>query len=691
MNNNHKIYQFGIWQFNQETAVLSSKQHQQSLPRLLAQLLSYFIQHRNRVVTRDELIEILWKDKFVNENALSRAIAELRKALKDSASQPQFIKTLPKKGYQFIHPVIDVNQQKKKQHISFLLWSTLLIAVFTLSYFINDHPSLATQLTLALNKAQRMTAHQGMEQQPRISADGKRITYHHSLNGQSHTIIYDIEQQKNMEDIHLNTFSPYSAMLSPQGDRLIMAIHNPELETSCQLLIKNLISKAQQPLGQCSAKNDSSLLTWGKDDNHIIYADQEPQFGTTALWQMNLSTGKKNQLTFPESIDYFDNTPEISPDGRFLSFSRGNQQTRNLYLHNLQDPSQPLIALTNSRHYSVSHTWVDDKHIIMDSDRTGERLLWLLNIDDKKPQLLGARGAQFPSVDNKRKKLAFQVAQYEANIWLIDLETQQQKRIIHSTKYDNNPAFSPNGEQFAFSSNRQNLGVIWLYDFETAQESKLFELPASKLTRPSWSADGQKLLVTANNEQGLWSYELNMTNKKHRKLNFNQENIAAIYINDNIYAMSKPVNGESSLLKLDTAGNTNSISINGISRFMASTDGKIVISTANKDGLFLVDLDTLQQQVLVENFPSSDVNHWTSSGQYLYYRDHHQGHHYVTKKLNINTRQTTIVSDTYASSVGPSMSIDHKHNRLLITKTDRAESDIFITDLNINPDISSNR
>ncbi len=690
MNNNHKIHQIGNWEFDQETAILSNKNKQQSLPRLLADLLVFFIHHRDRVVTREELIEELWKDKYVNENALSRAIAELRKALQDSASQPQFIKTLPKKGYQFIHPVVDLHkqrQQQNKKRINTMLLITLITAALILLYFLSNQSSVVTQLTVALNKAQRITARQGMEQQPQLSADGSKITYHNELKGKSHAVIYDIERQKTLDDISAQEFTLYSAMLSHQGDRIIMAAQNAEAEPQCKLLIKNLITKEQQWLGQCSVKNDSQLLTWSKDDSSIIYTDTEAKFGTTALWQLTLATSEKQQLTFPDSIDFFDNTPQISPNGQYLSFSRGNQQVRNLYVKDLKKPTQPLIALTQSHHYSVSHTWIDNQHIIMDSDQTGERLLWLLNINDKIPQLLGARGAQFPSIDINRKKLAFQVAQYEANIWLVDLTSQQQTRLIHSTKYDNNPSFSPSGERFAFSTNRQNHGVIWLYDFNTNEEIKLFELTDSKLTRPSWSTDGEKILVTANNAEGLWSYEFNLSNNQYRKLNFTQENFAAIYIRDDIYAMSKPVNGESTILKLDTADQMTNLNINGISRFMANNNQTLIMSKTNKDGLYLVDLDNMNQKILIGDFPSSALNHWTSSGSYVFYRDRQQkdpNNPYVTKRINTLTHEVSTVSSAYANSVGPSMSVDHTLNRLLLTKTDRAESDLFITDLNID-------
>ena len=209
MNKNGKIYQIGKWQFNTETAVLKSATESISLPKLLSRLLSLLIDNKTRVISREELIDTLWKDKYVNENALSRTIAELRKELHDSASQPLFIKTLPKKGYQFIHPVIDVREKlknKQKNNQKSILFTTLLIiSVFSIFYFFNQQQQFS-DLSLALNKAQRITAEPGMEHQPNISPDGTKLAYNTLNNKRLATVIYDIQQQKQILLISNSSF-----------------------------------------------------------------------------------------------------------------------------------------------------------------------------------------------------------------------------------------------------------------------------------------------------------------------------------------------------------------------------------------------------------------------------------------------------------------------------------------------------
>lgn len=78
---------------NGRTVVLQKRQ---------ALLLSYLIENAGQKLPRDQLLGEVWADRVVNDEALSRAIAELRSALGDSPKNPRFIKTLPRVGYCFV-------------------------------------------------------------------------------------------------------------------------------------------------------------------------------------------------------------------------------------------------------------------------------------------------------------------------------------------------------------------------------------------------------------------------------------------------------------------------------------------------------------------------------------------------------------------------------------------------------------
>src|ERR1700730_8458222 len=71
------------------------------------QLLVLLLENAGEVVTREEICRQLWPaDTFVDfEHSLAAAVNKIREALCDSADNPCYIETLPKRGYRFIAPV----------------------------------------------------------------------------------------------------------------------------------------------------------------------------------------------------------------------------------------------------------------------------------------------------------------------------------------------------------------------------------------------------------------------------------------------------------------------------------------------------------------------------------------------------------------------------------------------------------
>ena len=68
-------------------------------------VLRYLVEHAGRLVTQSELLEAVWPDTFVQPEVLKSQILDIRRALGDDPKQPQFIETLPRRGYQFIAPI----------------------------------------------------------------------------------------------------------------------------------------------------------------------------------------------------------------------------------------------------------------------------------------------------------------------------------------------------------------------------------------------------------------------------------------------------------------------------------------------------------------------------------------------------------------------------------------------------------
>jgi DNA-binding winged helix-turn-helix (wHTH) protein/tetratricopeptide (TPR) repeat protein len=70
-------------------------------------VLRYLVEHADRLVTQDEILEALWPDTYVNPEVVKKYILGIRKVLGDQPDKPVFVATFPRRGYQFIAPVQD--------------------------------------------------------------------------------------------------------------------------------------------------------------------------------------------------------------------------------------------------------------------------------------------------------------------------------------------------------------------------------------------------------------------------------------------------------------------------------------------------------------------------------------------------------------------------------------------------------
>lgn len=78
-------------------------------------LLLFLIENRTRLIEKNELLDAIWKDTFVTENALTREIAKLRKALGDDSKTPKYIQTVHTQGYRFIAEVEEITEEIKTE------------------------------------------------------------------------------------------------------------------------------------------------------------------------------------------------------------------------------------------------------------------------------------------------------------------------------------------------------------------------------------------------------------------------------------------------------------------------------------------------------------------------------------------------------------------------------------------------
>ena len=97
-NTNLKLQNLEL-DYNYHQVLVNSKPIK--LKEMEFRLLSYLIENKNRVLTKDELFENVWKDTFISDGTLNVHIRRLREKIEDNANSPTYIKTVWGIGYVF--------------------------------------------------------------------------------------------------------------------------------------------------------------------------------------------------------------------------------------------------------------------------------------------------------------------------------------------------------------------------------------------------------------------------------------------------------------------------------------------------------------------------------------------------------------------------------------------------------------
>ena len=101
---------FGPYRLDATNARLWQETQPLRLTPKAFQVLCYLAERPGQLVTKDELFQAVWADTVVSDATLTSAIQEIRKALADNAREPQYVETVPKRGFHFIGEVVRSQQ-----------------------------------------------------------------------------------------------------------------------------------------------------------------------------------------------------------------------------------------------------------------------------------------------------------------------------------------------------------------------------------------------------------------------------------------------------------------------------------------------------------------------------------------------------------------------------------------------------
>lgn len=106
-----RFYEFGEFRLEPEERLFMRSGQPVSLAPKAFDLLTFLVQNHGRLVTKDEIMQVVWSGSFVEDANLTVSISVLRKVFGEKEGGLQHIETIPKKGYRFVAPVREGDSQ----------------------------------------------------------------------------------------------------------------------------------------------------------------------------------------------------------------------------------------------------------------------------------------------------------------------------------------------------------------------------------------------------------------------------------------------------------------------------------------------------------------------------------------------------------------------------------------------------
>lgn len=492
------------------------------------------------VVSREALLADAWPRRMVNDDVLSRAIADLRIALGDDAREPKFIETLPKVGYRLLAPVTapdaadpraapDANATRRalpkpaEPELAAPIaapiaaphgsaprgapgiappwgrsWraalaaagvaAALVLAVSLFQAWRADTPAadIAARLVRQLAHAEPFSSGTELEVGPRISADGTKVAFAAGRESRSQIVVRDVRGggRTTVGDASEINLSP---VFFPDGRRI--AFYRATPAGDCEIVAHDLPTGARQRLVDCS-REPRARFDLAADGESLVYvAKVRPDF-PAGLVLRNLRTGEERVLTTPVPDAGDDVFPRFSPDGARIAFFRGTQSHRQLWLVGT-GPHGAERNVNGPRGLAYGAAWLGNAGpLLVAADWFGQRSLNVIDPATGVAQPVGARGARFPDAD-RAGDVIFENAVYSANLVALDATSPAAppRELWSSVRYTNQPEYAPDGKRVVFVSNRDGAAAVYVAQ-EGGEPRRLTATDEFVYMRPHWSHEG---------------------------------------------------------------------------------------------------------------------------------------------------------------------------------------------------------
>lgn len=700
---------FGPWSLEPHRCLLTSSDIEKELDPLSYKLLSYFLACGNKITTRDELAEHVWGQRYVDDNAIYRAISELRKHLHHPDYTQPFIKTHHKKGYSFtarvsahhqeplLNEVINdlpinielleqsvraseparVAVKKSSMQRYVVAGFAFLLCIGVLAWGIFASQTMpTTQQAPLLTQAHgddklgdsihnpSITWEPGAEYNPLISFDQTFFAYRNNLNGLDHSYVQRVSDQYKIQltyrDKNIDVLS-----WQAQSHQLLAAVSD---ELSCDFVVFNIASFPDLieptvliPCGRLL--NNSAQLS--ANNQYLYYVKPIQRLIKTSIYRYDLASGSEIELIPPRDLYGEVLHFELSKDeSKIALFTADFKTPMHVGLFNLESMSYQTLLNLEHNYYGFAMDWTLDDQELMIADQNNFYHINVHSLVVRKTELASNLNPYYLEYESSNSLLYTPFIERHAGlVQFTDLfsgtPTAGGIPIYQSDMHSYNPVVSKHSGIF-FASNRTGTHELWQGgQGELKKISNLNDIDGV-LGPIRESTSGDYVLFKQRERLKL----IRLSDQELIEINELPDKVCRYYWSDNtiIYSLDTP--DSSQIWQFDLVLRKHQLlAENGGRSLLVNELGKVFYIESN----VLINIETNERLTL--NLPSFDPNFSIMTAQYLYVHDAIQ----FIYRVNLLTGDVN--KDSLVISPGE-MTINQHNNSVIITKFTLADTSI---------------
>lgn len=482
---------FGAWCLNIKRQIISDGIVEKELEPLLFKILSYLILNQNTIITRQNLIDDVWCQSYVDDNAINRAISELRKILKSPNQAALVVKTHYRKGYSFdlevefiesgyqslnSNPVNELDSKEAAKPVikKYVLWVLVLIAVLLVSVIAGVYQWAAknneVEVTNKNYQEEILSMKEGVHTFLSLSPNEKNLVFTLIKYETSEFILINKDLATGTEKLLIKPGYEIHPVGWSHNNNEIIYWQSDGLDCQVFIVDSNFAGESRY-LFDCSHLPFSGE---GINDTNLVYS----KFGyrhrdeLAVLMNRNLITGEEYQISSPNLNSYGDKFLAHIEGKNKVVFERHQFGFSELYITDIEGGAQTHLYTTKNRIWTLKYNqeldsllWYDNvDNILFQYSLSEQKLL-------SKTAMQGVSPYSMTLPISPNEILAFQYP-YNTDINKIDLNNFNLSDTSIGTHLISQilPQVTNNGDIF-FLSRKNNIGANHTYKLQALDKA----------------------------------------------------------------------------------------------------------------------------------------------------------------------------------------------------------------------------